>query len=221
MCAFTANGYKLKPYLIFAYERIPKTFRDTFPHDKAVLQNSSNGWMDTERCVKFLEHVSCEMKSQGNNLPEEKIILFWDGHASHMSLQVCEKAKELGIVLVALYPNATFLIQPCDVAVFRSLKSHWRETVRALKFNDLNKVITKAEFPHLFLRAFDTVSSSTIQNGFKACGIFPWNKEAVHYEKCLGERIHPIEPLIIVHDEKDQLQNDDLPEPSRSEVQAR
>lgn len=207
MCSFTADGQKLNPFLIFSYERIPKTLRDSFPHERATLQNSPNGWMDTERCVKFLEHVSDEMKRLGTKLPDEKIILFWDGHASHMTLDVCEKAEELGIVLVALYPNSTFLIQPCDVAIFRSLKSFWRETVREAKFQELNKTITKAEFPHLFLQAFDKVETGTIKSGFEACGIYPWDKNSVDYDKCIGQRQHAVETSMVVRRETNDLEH--------------
>jgi DDE superfamily endonuclease/Tc5 transposase DNA-binding domain len=188
MCGYSADGQPLKPFLIYAYDRIPKSLRESFPHDRAVLQSSKNGWMDSERCVLYLEHVAREVKERGIDLPRERILLFWDRHPSHMTLDVCQAADKLGITLIGLYPNSTFLTQPCDVAIFRSLKSHWDEVTRQAKFNDVNKNITKLEFPHLFLEAFDRVTVETIQSGFRATGIFPWNPEAVDYSKCLGRK---------------------------------
>ena len=95
MCGFSADGKKLKPYLVFSYERIPKSMKENFPHDRAVLQSSKNGWMDSERAVLYLEEVAKEVNERGINMPEEKIILFWDRHASHMTLDVCETVKVL------------------------------------------------------------------------------------------------------------------------------
>lgn len=177
-----------EPYLIFAYERIPKNIRETFPHDRAVLQASKKGWMDSERCVLYLQAVAEEVKERGINLPDEKILFFWDRHPSHMTLDVFETADKLGIILTGLYPNATFLIQPCDVAIFRSLKSNWMEVVRQEKLSDLNKSVTKQEFPHLFLRAFDKISERTVTAGFKPCGIYPWDYKSIDFTKCLGKK---------------------------------
>jgi DDE superfamily endonuclease/Tc5 transposase DNA-binding domain/helix-turn-helix, Psq domain len=151
MCGFSADGRPLKPYLIFSYDRIPKIVREEFPHERAVLQATKNGWMDSERCGIYLKGVAKEVKERGIDLPRQKIVMFWDRHASHMTLEVCEIASELGIILIGLYPNSTFLTQPCDVAIFRSLKTHWHELVRETKFNDVNKNITKVEFSKLFI----------------------------------------------------------------------
>lgn len=31
------------------------------------------------------------------------------------------------------------------------------------------------------------MKSSVLINGFKACGLFPWNKNQIDYQKCLGK----------------------------------
>lgn len=128
------------------------------------------------------------MIARGIKLPQEKILLFWDRHASHMTLEVCQTAQNLGIILIGLYPNSTFLYQPCDVGVFKPIKDHWREEVRAEKFKDVNKVVTKAEFPILFMRSMNTLSNGTVKNAFETTGIFPWNPDAIDFSKCIGKR---------------------------------
>ncbi|KAL5460017.1 hypothetical protein EMCRGX_G033427 [Ephydatia muelleri] len=50
-------------------------------------------------------------------------IWYADGHKSHLSLEVAEFCTSKGILLVALYPNSTHLLQPLDVSVFKSLKN--------------------------------------------------------------------------------------------------
>lgn len=61
---------------------------------------------------------------------ELPVILFVDGHASHVSFETSEFCSKNNIVLIALYPNATHLIQPMDVGVFHPLKASWRKYVK-------------------------------------------------------------------------------------------
>lgn len=49
------------------------------------------------------------------NEPNVPVILFVDGHSSHLSVEVGASCDEKNIVLVKLYPNSTFLMQPADV----------------------------------------------------------------------------------------------------------
>lgn len=48
--------------------------------------------------------------------------------------------------------------------------------------------MTKKDFaPILDAVLKTTVKSSTLINGFKACGLFPWNPDQIDYKKCLGK----------------------------------
>lgn len=58
------------------------------------------------------------------------VILFIQGHKSHLTYQLSVLCGQLGIELIALYPNATRILQPADVAVFRPVKTCWKKTVR-------------------------------------------------------------------------------------------
>lgn len=57
------------------------------------------------------------------------VVLFVDGHASHLTLKTSEFCRDHNIVLVAFIPNATHLLQPADVGVFHPVKSNWRKCV--------------------------------------------------------------------------------------------
>lgn len=58
------------------------------------------------------------------------VIVYVDGYGSHLSLQTSEFYQENGIVLIALCPNGTHIIQPMDVAIFHPIKQNWRKKVR-------------------------------------------------------------------------------------------
>lgn len=73
-----------------------------------------------------------------------------DGHSSHISLPLSRFCKEQGIELVALYPNATHILQPMDVAVFHSLKSTWRQKVQELRMENDGNQLKKQDFAVLY-----------------------------------------------------------------------
>lgn len=97
----------------------------------------------------------------------------------------------MGIELIALYPNATRILQPADVAVFRPVKAAWKDTARTWLMNNPGESITKVNFASLLEEALKkSIKPETLINGFKACGVVPFNPDAIDYDKCLGSDKH-------------------------------
>lgn len=85
------------------------------------------GWMTAD---SFYQYVSTKFYPWlVNNNIEFPVVLYVDGLTSHMTLALSQFCKEKQIELIALYPNATHIIQPLDVAVFHPLKSKWKKVV--------------------------------------------------------------------------------------------
>ena len=61
------------------------------------------------------------------------ILVFADGHKSHLSLETADFCAAKQIILVALYPNSTHMLQPLDVSFFKALKGHWEKAKHAWK----------------------------------------------------------------------------------------
>ena len=183
MATFRADGVAMKPFIIYPYERVPSSLIASFPSNNATLAATKSGWMNSETFCLYMEAVAKEMKEQNIKFP---VLLFLDNHSSHATLEACETARKLGIEMVFLYPNSTFMLQPADVAVFRSLKSLWREENRQLKQKEI--VITKSNFAEHFLKAFGKIGVQTVKAGFYKCGLFPLNSDNVDYSKCIGEK---------------------------------
>lgn len=94
---------------------------------------------------------------------------------------------ELRIEVIALYPNATRIMQPADVAVFRPVKMAWRKAVRDWQVNHPGEVLNKVSFGPLLENVVSkSIKPETLVNGFKACGLFPLDDNAIDYSKCLG-----------------------------------
>lgn len=87
------------------------------------------------------------LKSHNNKFP---VLLLIDGHRSHLTLNVCRLCEDNYIILYSLLPNATHIIQPLDVSVFRALKSGRKVTVDNWKEKSDNRLLTRAKFPQLF-----------------------------------------------------------------------
>ncbi|KAH9642696.1 hypothetical protein HF086_014393 [Spodoptera exigua] len=109
----------------------------------------------------------------------------WDGHKSHTTLELSQLCQSLGIILIALYPNATRLLQPADVAAFRPIKVMWRKAVLEWRANNLTKTLLKTDVGSVLDNVLPKLKKSTLINGFKARGLCPFNPDEVDYTKCL------------------------------------
>jgi len=115
------------------------------------------------------------------------VILFLDGRSSQLSLDLSEFCADKQIHLYCLPPNATHILQPCDASIFKLLKSHWKKVVHKYKQCG-SKTINKFNFATIFKEAFDKITIEVIQNGFRACGFYPFDENAVDYDKCIPDR---------------------------------
>ncbi|CAH0549892.1 unnamed protein product [Brassicogethes aeneus] len=167
------------------FSRPPKAIVENMP-PSWVLGKSESGWM---RSDVFFEYIANDFnKWVDENKLKRPILLLVDGHRSHMSLpfsQFCDANK---IILYALPPNTTHMLQPADVSVFRPLKQQWKNTVAQWQSEpeNLNRSITKVNFCPVFNEALKSSDMTiSIKNGFKRCGLFPFDPNNVDYTKCV------------------------------------
>lgn len=127
MFTFSASGLVIKPMTIYPYKRIPEKVALSVPTGWGIGR-SDTGWMTAAVFHDFIENVFYPGLMENNiTLP---VILFVDGHKTHVTIEVSELCRRLKIHLIALYPNATRILQPADVAAFRPLKVGWRKGLR-------------------------------------------------------------------------------------------
>lgn len=127
-------------------------------------------------------------------------MLLIDGHKSHINREVSQLCKDNSIILYSLYPNATHIIQPADVSVFRPLKNSWKKVVNDWKLKTGHRCVTKALFAPLLEATFNDLSKEVICNGFRKCGLYPFDANAISYEKCMTDTtLHdiPEKPAVI------------------------
>ena len=99
---------------------------------------------------------------------------------------MCKFCADNGIILYSLLSNATHILQPADVAVFRSLKNNWKKAVFDWKRQNNNKALLRVMFSSLLENAVSSVTKETVENGFCRCGIFPFDANVIDYTKCMS-----------------------------------
>lgn len=186
MATFSADGKVVPPMLIFPFKKMPKIIVESVPENWG-LGRSDSGWINSEVFYEYISnHFLPYLNSEKITRP---VILFVDGHRSHLTQQVSRFCDEHGIILISLFPNTTHIMQPADVAVFKPLKSGWTSAVRTWKFQNFPKEVTRYTFGPILKYVFDQYATAkTIQNGFRKSGLYPFDKNNVDYSKCITNR---------------------------------
>ncbi|KOB70151.1 Uncharacterized protein OBRU01_15785 [Operophtera brumata] len=111
LVTFNANAQICPPLVVFPYVRPPKQVVDSMPPEW-VLGRSESGWM---RGDVFFEYITNDFNNwvESNGI-KKPILLLVDGHKSHMSLVLSATCEQMGIILYALPPNTTHMLQPAD-----------------------------------------------------------------------------------------------------------
>ena len=187
LCAASAAGFPLPPMIIYpkAYPGGAYTFAGP---DDAVYGKSESGYVDSELFIKWMEKIFLKFA-----VPERPIILFIDGHKSHVTLDVVDMARNNDVILFCLPPHTTHALQPLDVAVFKSFKNHFSKAVKALSFAKKNFVVSKRDFAQVVKDPFEQAFSiPNIKSGFRKSGSFPFNRNVVDESKMLPSTLHDL-----------------------------
>ncbi|RLU20864.1 hypothetical protein DMN91_007478 [Ooceraea biroi] len=177
-----ASGTLAPPMIVFPYKRIPYSVSQSVPIDWGV-GNSENGWMTAETFYKYMSNIF-EPWLTAQNI-ERPVILYVDGHSSYMTLPTAEFCMDHQIELIALFPNATHLIQPLNVALFRTLKSSWKDCIHDWRVQNQRK-LRREDFGPLLKVAIECIELPRVMsNGFRKCGLFPFSADALQYNQLL------------------------------------
>lgn len=192
-CGNAAGTVIIPPFFIFKGQSLSLTLEgETYP-PLTVFANSESGYMTTIVFVEWFKHFL-------KNLPTIRpILLIFDGHVSHGSLEVLQLAEENKIILLCLPPHTTHLYQPMDVGVYSLLKKAFRDFVAKCMRKKKNKALARKDFGKIVTRAWDAaVSVKNIRSGFKRTGLWPIDRAAaqqLHSEIVTNEEEPANEPV--------------------------
>lgn len=152
LCNINAGGKVAPTLIVFPGQRLPSPLKLSVPEEWAV-SCSESGWINGEVFFEYFENIFYKwVQNQNIAFP---IIVFIDGHKSHMAYHLSEFCSKNKVVLVSLPPNCTHVIQPLDVAVFHPVKVSWAKAVHEWRMSKDGERLSKFNFPVLLKTVLD------------------------------------------------------------------
>ena len=172
----SADGRYLDPMIIWPATTHRSNWT-TFPTSGWQYAYSESGYTDSKISLEWLKRIfHPQTQERANKKPR---VLICDGFGTHEILKILEFCFENNIILCRLPSHTSHKLQPCDVAVFASLKVAYREQVDRLERGGVN-TIGKQHFTSLFSPAREKAFTlKNIKAGFAASGLFPFNPDRV------------------------------------------
>lgn len=169
----------MPPFILYAGQRFKREVIEEFT--EATYGHTPSGWMDSDMFIAFLEDFNKYVTEQ--NIPKP-VILFVDGHSTHMTLAAAQYCAKNNIILYCLLQNATHLLQACDIGLFSPMKQKWRQHVKEWQMEHLGEVFTKNNFPEVFKRTWESTTTLELSvHAFKRAGLFPLSLEGIDKSK--------------------------------------
>ncbi|KAJ8911212.1 hypothetical protein NQ315_014924 [Exocentrus adspersus] len=141
----TANaaGCLAPPMVMYPYERIPKHIVMQVPKDWGIGK-SETGWMTSESFYEYISNIFYPwLISMKIEFP---VLLYVDGHRSHITLPLSDFCRKKQIILISLLPNSTHILQPLDVGLFKTLKNSWKNYIREYRTQNQFKPLNRENF---------------------------------------------------------------------------
>lgn len=175
-----ADGELTPPMILFPGKRISREIVESIPKGWSVGV-SDEGWQTSKT---FYEYVTNDLiKWLVANKTEFPVVVFVDGHKSHISMELAEFCSQNQIILISLYPNSTRILQPLDRLFFGPFKNIWCKVLRQFHLRSDSAKVTKSNFAKLLKTALDnfTNSKDCLKKAFKLCGLCPWNVNMIDF----------------------------------------
>jgi len=164
-----ASGQKMPPLILHKGKKLWDNMmgQNAFPNTSYAV--SDNGWMTENVFANWFKNHFLQ------NLSSKPALLIYDGHLSHISMELIETAIESNVTILKLPPHTSHILQPLDVSVFKGIKDNWDSSLAEWARKNYGKVLRKSEFADILGSVWSKVKAETIINGFKKCGIFPFD----------------------------------------------
>lgn len=164
------SGSTLPPMLIYPRKKpVPENYKEGAPPG-SVFKTSENGWINGELYSEWLQFFIQQIPSA------RPVLIVQDGHASHLSIDLIELARANDIHLLCLPAHTTHILQPLDVGVFKTFKSHFHTACKWYTGEKPGRVVTVEVLASLVGRAWSlSLTPVNIMSGFRKCGIYPLN----------------------------------------------
>ena len=112
---------------------------------------SQNGWTDGKLALHWIiDNFDAVTKEKAEG---QSRLLLLDGHCSHYTPELLQRAQAANIIILAYPPHCTHALQGLDVVCFGVMKQYWAEEV--LKFEKVcQHRVAKEDFASVFAGAY-------------------------------------------------------------------
>lgn len=184
--AAAANGTKAPPLIIYKGKNVWDTWiaDESMEYPGTTYAATENGWMETTVFTNYF------IKSFIPNLgPARPVVVIYDGHASHFDIEMIEESIKNDITIIKLPPHSSHLLQPLDLAVFKSVKVSWDELLVKWQRKNLGKTLPKSKIAEMVGQVWNKADPNLFIEGFKKGGIYPYNPNIIPDEKYDPEQL--------------------------------
>ena len=185
-CAVNALGNHIPPFFVFPRVNVQENWLLTAPPGSSATGHpKATGWMTEEGFSKYIRHFVKYAKPTA----EQPILLLLDNHSSHVSVDVINFAKEHNVTMMSFPPHCSHKLQPLDVSVFGPFKTYVNQASDnwMRQKENAGKSMTIHVVPKIVSYAFPkAMTPSNIMSGFKATGIYPFDKNIFQPEHFLS-----------------------------------
>ena len=141
--------------LVYPYIRVPADIVKKVP-EEFMIAATETGWMKSETFFEFIANGFVPYLNQHH--VQRPVILFLDGHKTHLTMQVSQFCDENGVILYLIPPNSTHILQPADVSVFKPLKDYWRQQIHEFQRKNLNCVARRRDVAPMLLNVLTKIN---------------------------------------------------------------
>lgn len=177
-CAWTsfiecisASGKALLPLVIFKGKSVQQQWfqQDLTTYNEWLFTATDNAWTSDSIAIEWLEKIFLPYTS---TLKPRLLIL--DGHGSHKTTEFMYLYFQNNVYLLFLLPHTSYILQPLDLLVFSSLKSHYYTVVGFLTLLTDSSPIGKQNFLTCYSKARkEVLSAKIIKARWKATRLQP------------------------------------------------
>ena len=173
----SASGVRLPPYTVYKGKNMWSNWMVGGPAG-TLYNTSQSGWMEQHHFLEWFKKLF--LPAIANLLENGSVVLFVDGHISHVSIELIQLARERGVVLFCLPSHTTHVLQPLDVAVYGPVKKSWRKILKEYKMETCAAKVDKTVFPSLLRRLWEeSFQPEHLKAGFRRAGLCPVSKDAI------------------------------------------
>lgn len=191
----------IPPTFITEGARVNRDLLDSCCVKGSTVTVSAKGFVTAAIFLLWLEHFS-------KNIPitvKRPVILVYDGYGSHYNDEIVSKALLPKIIPVLLPANATHLLQPLDVSVFKPFKTTLKRHFEGYMIENATTTFSKKQMIQVASCAWLAAVIEWEQNivhGFDTTGIWPLSFPKMQRRLCLFKSggiagtNHDIEPWL-------------------------